>query len=338
MNIDLYNEDCIEGLKRIPDGSVDVVLTDPPYLYLKNQKLERQFDEQALFEHVKRILKKDGFIVMFGRGTSFYRWNTILADLGLQFKEEIIWDKSYSTSPLMAISRVHETVSIHTKGKGVINRCKVPYLEMKGHDPQSIMQDIKRMSAILHNPKSLKAVEEFLKNNTPTYDTNKRHRHNVSAQRGFSGEDRSAAVMRGMSAGLTEKSVVRTDFEYTATSNKHNLHSINMVGDRAANVMQSLRVGFNEKTIVKQVRDHYSAIHPTQKPVRLLERLLNLVSKPGAVVVDPFMGSGSTGIACLNSGRHFIGWEIDKEYFDKAFARIAEHQQEMGMFANTETA
>lgn len=42
MNIDLYNEDCIEGLKRIPDGSVDVVLTDPPYLYLKNQKLERQ--------------------------------------------------------------------------------------------------------------------------------------------------------------------------------------------------------------------------------------------------------------------------------------------------------
>lgn len=59
MNIDLYNEDCIEGLKRIPDGSVDVVLTDPPYLYLKNQKLERQFDEQAFFGHVKRILKKD---------------------------------------------------------------------------------------------------------------------------------------------------------------------------------------------------------------------------------------------------------------------------------------
>lgn len=337
MNIRLYNEDCIEGMKRIPDGSVDVVLTDPPYLYLKKQKLERQFDEQAFFEHVKRILKKDGFIVMFGRGTSFYRWNTLLADLGFHFKEEIIWDKSYCTSPLMAISRVHETVSIHTKGKGVINRCKVPYLEMKGHDPQSIMQDIKRMSAILHNPESLKAVEEFLKNNTPNHDLNKRHRYNVSAQRGFSGEDRSAAVMRGMSAGLTEKSVVRTDFEYTETSNKHNLHSINMVGDRAANVTQSLIVGFNEKTIVKQPRDHYSAIHPTQKPVRLLERLLNLVSKPGAVVVDPFMGSGSTGIACLNTGRHFMGWEIDKEYFDGAEKRIADHQQEQGLFSNTAT-
>lgn len=226
MNIDLYNEDCIEGLKRIPDGSVDVVLTDPPYLYLKNQKLERQFDEQAFFGHVKRILKKDGFIVMFGRGTSFYRWNTILADIGFQFKEEIIWDKSYCTSPLMAISRVHETVSIHTKGRG----------------------------------------------------------------------------------------------------------------DRAANAMQSIHVGFNEKDIIKQTRDHYSAIHPTQKPVRLLERLLNLVSKPGAVVVDPFMGSGSTAIACLNGGRHFMGWEIDKEYFEGATQRISAHQQEMGLFANTETA
>lgn len=106
MRINLYNEDCLIGMKRIPDASVDCVLTDPPYLYLKNQKLDRSFDEQAFFAEVKRILKKDGFIVMFGRGTSFYRWNTILADLGFNFKEEIIWDKSYISSPLMAISRV----------------------------------------------------------------------------------------------------------------------------------------------------------------------------------------------------------------------------------------
>lgn len=108
-------------------------------------------------------------------------------------------------------------------------------------------------------------------------------------------------------------------------------------GDRSCNVMQAIACGQNEKTIIKQVRDHYAAIHPTQKPVRLLERLLNLVSKPGAVV-DPFMGSGSTAIACLNGGRHFIGWEIDKEYFEGAEQRIAAHQQEMGLFANTETA
>lgn len=50
MRINLYNEDCLIGMKRIPDASVDCVLTDPPYLYLKNQKLDRSFDEQAFLQ------------------------------------------------------------------------------------------------------------------------------------------------------------------------------------------------------------------------------------------------------------------------------------------------
>ena len=106
-NITLYNADCIEFIQTMGDESVDVILTDPPYLYLKNQKLDVPFDEQVLFSECKRVLKKDGFIVMFGRGTSFYRWNTILDELGFTFKEEVIWDKSYSTSPLMQIGRAH---------------------------------------------------------------------------------------------------------------------------------------------------------------------------------------------------------------------------------------
>jgi site-specific DNA-methyltransferase (adenine-specific) len=89
----IYNEDCLIGMQRIPDGSVDVILTDPPYLYLKNQKLDLPFDETAFFNECKRVLKEDGFIVMFGRGTSFYRWNTILSGLGFNFMEVFIWDK-----------------------------------------------------------------------------------------------------------------------------------------------------------------------------------------------------------------------------------------------------
>lgn len=88
-NITHYNDDCITILREIPNESVDVILTDPPYLYLKH-KLDRPFDEQVFFNEAKRVLKKDGFIVLFGRGTSFYRWNTILADMGFQFKEEIV--------------------------------------------------------------------------------------------------------------------------------------------------------------------------------------------------------------------------------------------------------
>ena len=78
----IYHCDNSELMPKLADESVNVILTDPPYLYLKNQKLDRPFDEQRFFSECRRVLKKDGFIVLFGRGTSFYRWNCILADLG----------------------------------------------------------------------------------------------------------------------------------------------------------------------------------------------------------------------------------------------------------------
>ena len=67
-------------------------------------------------------------------------------------------------------------------------------------------------------------------------------------------------------------------------------------------------------------------LHPTQKPVDLLESLLLLSSSPTDTIFDPFMGSGSTGIACLNTNRNFIGIEKDDKYFEVAKKRIEEAQ------------
>ncbi|MDY3440255.1 hypothetical protein PG621_07840 [Riemerella anatipestifer] len=72
-NLSLHNEDNLKVMATMPDESIDVICIDPPYLYLKNQKLERPFDEQKFFSECKRLLTKNGFIVMFGRGVSFYR-------------------------------------------------------------------------------------------------------------------------------------------------------------------------------------------------------------------------------------------------------------------------
>lgn len=67
-----------------------------------------------------------------------------------------------------------------------------------------------------------------------------------------------------------------------------------------------------------------SALHPTQKPVALLEELIKTYTNAGDTVLDNCMGSGSTGVACVNTGRHFIGIELDKNYFEIAKERIAE--------------
>lgn len=70
-------------------------------------------------------------------------------------------------------------------------------------------------------------------------------------------------------------------------------------------------------------------IHPTQKPVELLEYLIKTYTNAGNVVLDNCMGSGSTGVACVNTGRHFIGIEKDKKFFemakDRIFKRMVEH-------------
>jgi site-specific DNA-methyltransferase (adenine-specific) len=324
-SIQLFNCDNLKLMTKMEDESVDVILTDPPYLYLKNQKLERPFDEQLFFSECKRVLTKDGFIVMFGRGTSFYRWNTILDDLGFNFKEEIVWNKSYNTSPLMALSRVHETVSIFTKGKGTINRVKVPYMEMKSHDLDSVIGDVKRMRSILKNTKSLDAVLAFLENNK--VPTDKENTLSTSISSIVKTQDRCASVLNGITNGVNEKPIIRTDL-IDETFTKFGVIADKIkIGDRCTNAMQSIAFGLNEKSIIKQVRDHYSAIHPTQKPVRLLERLLALVipqdKEPKDIIVaDFFGGSFSTMEAVYNMGMQGIACEIDKEYFEAGKERI----------------
>lgn len=76
-------------------------------------------------------------------------------------------------------------------------------------------------------------------------------------------------------------------------------------------------------------------VHPTQKPTRLLQELIADGSDEGDTVLDCFMGSGSTGVACLNTGRRFVGMELDDKYFQTASKRIADHrmQAEKGLVA-----
>lgn len=283
-NLQLYNADNLEVMATLADESIDVICIDPPYLYLKNQKLDRPFNEPKFFAECKRLLTKKGFIVMFGRGTSFYRWNTILDGLGFVFKEEVIWDKSMGTSPLSTMNRIHETISILTR-EGIINKVKVPYTEMKGHDIDSIVKDISKIKSALKNTEKLKYLQDFLDNK-------------------------------------------RSDWYLNTRFTKHSVTTdIRNSGDRAVNVLASICNGFNEKTIIKQVRDHYNTIHPTQKPVRLLERLLALVipkDKPRneVVVADFFAGSMSCMEAVHNMGMRDIATEIDEEYFEKGKQRI----------------
>jgi DNA modification methylase len=285
-SIQLFNCDNLELMAKMGDNSVDVILTDPPYLYLKNQKLEREFDEHKLFSECKRVLVEDGFIVLFGRGVSFYRWNTILADMGFNFKEEVVWDKIFTTSPALRLQRCHETVSIFSKGKGVINRVKIDYVEANHFNPDKMQRDINRISSAINSDSGLKNILDFLKDGNP--------------------------YTRGVREGSAEVTMANGSTENNQVEKS---------------MFKMLIEGVNEKSIIRQCYDRYSRIHPTQKPVRLLERLLALVipeskSRNEITVFDPFGGSFSTMEAVYNMQMKGISCEIDKEYFEAGKKRI----------------
>lgn len=104
-----------------------------------------------------------------------------------------------------------------------------------------------------------------------------------------------------------------TDFECAVwLTNKNAKWTFNRISDTYQRPMfEHSIVSGSEKTI-----------HPTQKPIKLMEELLRIHSNYNDVVFDPFMGSGSTCVACVNTNRHYIGFELDEKYFDIAKNRI----------------
>ena len=281
----LEQGDCCELIKGIPDGSIDCVVTDPPYLYLKH-RLDRPFDEDTLFSEIDRVLKPDGMIAMFGRGESLYRWCNKLSDLGMTYKEDIVWSKRYTSSPLLPLLRVHENCVIYSKGKGKVRKRRVPYIEAKEHDIDSIVTDINRLKVVLSNNKELEIVKGYLSSESDepeVYNLKHADKHMITTGKGMKNSSRCLAVIR------------------------------------------SMKIGNTEKDIIVALPPHHDTIHPTQKPVRLMERIMALISDKGDTVLDPFAGSGSTAVAAINTGRKCIAYEIDDEYYQAASNRLEHH-------------
>ena len=282
----IYLGDCIQLLKEIEDKSIDAIVSDPPYRYLKH-KLDQEFDEDIFVKECNRVVKDTGFVVLFGRGIPFYRLNTKLADNDFVFKEEIIWYKNMTSNPVLYLLRVHETICILGRVKSNINKCKIPYTEFRQYDLYKMEEDLNKICHSLDNPSKLNDLKQLIQHNKYEYNRNQHNKHYIT---------------------------IRTDL---------------ITVDRHVGLMKSLIDGNREQSVIKMTPDHYTMKHPTQKPVRLMERLIQLVSHETNIILDPFMGGGSTCIACKNINRNYIGFEINEEYFNLAKDNLEKHQDNL---------
>lgn len=234
--------DCLERMKEIPDGSVDMILADPPY-GTTACKWDSVIPLQEMWEQLKRIIKPNGAIVM----TASQPFTTSLISSNMNgFAFCWVWDKCFAANFVQAKRQPlkdHEDIVVFTK---------------TGTQPVYFPQMLKR-------DKPIKKGGNKQSNAIPIAQTE-------------------AAKAFGASGKTYD--------------DKHPTSQIRF----------SCRDG--------------RGFHPTQKPVALMEYLIKTYTLEGETVLDFTMGSGTTGVACKNLNRRFIGIEKDEKYFEIAKARI----------------
>ena len=262
MNIELdhiYNMDCLEGMKAIPDASVDCIITDLPYGVLNEQSEGGSWDTiipfEPLWEQYIRITKPNAAIVLFAQGMFTAK---LMMSNEKMWRYNLIWDKVRATGFLNANRmplRNHEDICVF-------------YSKLGTYNPQ--------MEAL-----------------------NGRERNHPQGHGSHEEKNRCYGKVGRINPTYEDKKHPRS-------------------------------------IIVKQaVHCNEGQFHPTQKPVDLLRYLVLTYTNEGDTVLDSCMGSGTTAIACLKEHRHFLGFELNKEYYDIAQRRIAlERQQPSLDFAN----
>jgi site-specific DNA-methyltransferase (adenine-specific) len=239
--IELIQGDCLEKMKDIPDGSIDMVLTDPPY-GTTACKWDSIIPLEPMWEQLKRAIKPNGAIVMTA---SQPFTTTLIASNMKMFKYEWIWEKNrgsnFATVKYQPMKE-HENVLVFCQGKTVYNQIK----EERAEGGKS------------------RAYYQINASNTGKRDA--------------------FGSIVGIDSGFIDK-----NFRCPRSIQKFNTE-----------------VG----------------LHPTQKPVALMEYLIKTYTNQGETVLDFAMGSGTTGVACKNLNRNFIGIELDQKYFKIAETRI----------------
>ena len=241
-NIWLMQGDCLERMKEIPDGSVDMILCDLPY-GTTACKWDSVIPFEQLWEQYKRVTKENSAIVL--TASQPFTSALVMSNISM-FKYEWIWQKNAGS-----------------------NFGTVRYQPMKEHE-----------SVLVFGVKK------------PHYNPIK--------------QPRSEAGMRMVAAGVKSKAS-KGDDVYGGLNQGYDNSSCDPTMRYPSSVQK-----FNRER----------GLHPTQKPVALMEYLVRTYTNEGDVVLDNCMGSGTTGAACANTGRRFIVVELDENYFDIAKKRI----------------
>lgn len=308
----LINGDCLEVMEQLADEGVrvDLILTDPPYGTIKGMKFQKrtggfydngnQWDiklpTEEMYDLSSRLLRKNGTLILFSQEPYTSELRTIKKSI-MGFKYPLIWVKNNSANTLgykKAPVNYSEDINVFRKD--------YDYPE-KDHPirkySERILNHIHMNVSDFRKTKLKTKMDHFLRYDSMQFELSSENAYNEFVD---------FVNLENMDGFLTFKEIKEIDNEYRL----NHPFIFNLKNDKA------------KSNLLKYNLDSYggNSYHPTQKPVLLLEDLIKTYTNPGDLVLDFTMGSGSTGVACYNTGRDFIGIELDEEYFKVASDRI----------------
>jgi hypothetical protein len=328
----LFHGDCLEEMKQLDDNSVDFIFCDLPYGQT-SCKWDIKIDMVKFWNEIMRIKKVHTPIFM--TTTTKYGVELITSAPKIcPFRYDLVWVKSAPAGFLSAKKmpmRKHEMVYVFYE--------KLPLYDLSSHKHKFIKPPVEKIIKE-PEPEPEPEMRPDYKTKSDLYGDIKRP--DFKRKEGESMYDPPLPVsvvkeektqiskpqekdLYGASKGGTIGNVHGTNYEppLPVSVVKGDCYEKNKTDD-------SLRKGYRDKRYDPPLPNSMLEIkstrgkHSTEKPVALMEWLLKYYSKEGDVVLDPTMGSGSTGIACKNMNRNFIGIEMNDEYYELCCNRLYE--------------
>lgn len=303
--INIYNESCY-GLNHIKNESIHCVVTDPPYGI--NLESWDTMPDKTIWKDCYRVLKPGGFLLCFSSIQFLHLFTTDILEAGFNFKDTLNWVFLNGRVPPINADKVIDNYL------GLTRPENGSYKYSPGVPNSKKKDTYKKVNLKTSASEKSKAWEGFGSGLKTAYEPI------LMVQKPFKNL---AENILNHNVGSLNIDATRIAYDEKEINVGHNPHPKGRV---MANIIQDENFGNYQKFFfVGKVRDSKKTgnIHSTVKPVTLMECLIELVSLENQIVLDPFMGSGSTGVAASNLNRSFIGYEKDT---DKGYFKIAQNR------------
>jgi hypothetical protein len=346
MKMNLLLGDCLDVLRTLPDNSVDAVVTDPPYgLSFMGKKWDYDVPAVEVWAECLRVLKPGGHLLAFAGTRTQHRMAVRIEDAGFEIRDMIAWvygsgfPKSLDVSKAIdkaagaerevvgdgayAARRPRPTADTNIEGAeygfGAGHVVTAPATEAarQWQGWGTALKPALEPITVARKPLGMTVAACVLAHGTGGINVDGCRVGTEARYNAAAGNKAGGNSLNMSAAGMPQDADGRNVAGRWPANLIHD-------GSEPADLLGEAARFFYCAKASKRDRDSggVASTHPTVKPTDLMRYLCRLVTQPGGVVLDPFMGSGSTGKAARLEGFQFIGIEREAEYMEIARARI----------------